>query len=224
MREKTITALSAFGGLALLINLYNIFFQLPDEAQQGAIYRIMFFHIPAAWTGMTLVFLAMIFSIAYLVFRDMRFDAWAVAATEVGLVFLVINIVTGSIWGRIIWGIWWAWDYRLTSALVACLLYAGYLAVRPAMSDPTQRATISAIVSIFASVDLPIVWFSIRWWRTQHPGPVIETNGLPHDMLMALLYNWIAIMFIAWALVLLRLRSERVEREVESMRRLAHAL
>ena len=108
-------------------------------------------------------------SILFLITKNFKFDALAVAVTEVGLAFLAANLVTGSIWGRIIWGIWWAWDARLTSALVCWLLYAGYLMLRHAIEEPTQRATFAAVFSIFAFIDVPIVIFSIKWWRTQHP-------------------------------------------------------
>ncbi len=224
MREKAVYTLGTLAGIIILLNLYNIFMVLPDEINQGAIYRIIFFHVPAAIVGMTLFFVALVGSIGFLAFKDFRWDAVAVAATEVGVVFAIVNLVTGSIWGRNIWGIWWTWDYRITSQFVCVLIYAGYLVVRPAFAEATQRATIGAIISIFAFTDIPIVWFSIRWWRTQHPGPVLETGGLPPDMLMALLYNSIAFLFLGIAFTLVRLRSEHVQREIESMRRLAHAL
>jgi heme exporter protein C len=224
MREKAIYITGGLAGLILLLNIYNIFLVLPDEANQGAIYRILFFHVPPAITGMVLFFVAMVASIAFLVFKDFRWDALSVAAIEVGVILSIVNLATGSIWGRIIWGIWWAWDARITSQFICVMIYLGYLVIRPAFSDATQRATISAILSIFAFADIPIVWFSIRWWRTQHPGPVLETGGLPHDMAMAFLYNFIAFLLLGTALTLIRLRSEEVQREVESMRRLAHAL
>jgi heme exporter protein C len=224
MREKAIYVLGGLAGIILLLNIYNIFLVLPDEAAQGSIYRILYFHVPAAIVGMTLFFVALVGSIGFLSFKDFRWDALAVAATEVGVMFAVVNLVTGSIWGRNQWGIWWAWDARITSQFICVLIYAGYLVIRPAFSDATQRATISAVLSIFAFADIPIVWFSIRWWRTQHPGPVLETGGLEHNMAMALLYNTIAFLLMGVALTLVRLRSEEVQREIESMRRLAHAL
>ena len=224
MREKAVYILGSLAGLILLLNIYNIFLVLPDEANQGAVYRILFFHVPPAITGMVLFFVAMISSIGFLVFKDFRWDALSVASIEVGVVFSIVNLATGSIWGRNQWGIWWAWDARITSQFICVLIYVGYLVIRPAFSDATQRATISAILSIFAFADIPIVWFSIRWWRTQHPGPVLETGGLQHDMAMALLYNTIGFLLLGIALSLVRLRSEEVQREVESMRRLAHAL
>ncbi len=221
MRTKVIYALVLLGAVGLVLNMYNIFLRLPDEANQGAIYRLIFFHVPAAIIAFTFFFVALISSIVFLMWKSYRADEIAVAATEVGLMFAIVNLVTGSIWGRNIWGIWWTWDYRITSMFVCALLYAGYLIMRPAIPDPAQRGTLSAVLSIFAFADVPIVWFSIRWWRTQHPGPVLETGGLPHDMLMALLYNFIALLLIGTALILVRLRSEQVQREVESLRRLA---
>ncbi len=116
-------------------------------------------------------------SILFLVTKNFKFDALAVAVTEVGLAFLAGNLITGSIWGRVAWGIWWAWDARLTSALVCWLLYAGYLMLRQAIEEPTQRATFAAVFSIFAFIDVPIVIFSIKWWRTQHPQPVFWGGG-----------------------------------------------
>lgn len=223
MREKWVYILGGLGAIILTLNLFNIFLVLPDEAQQGAIYRILYFHVPAAIVAMLFFFVSMVASVVFLVWKNFQADALAVAATEVGVVFGIVNLVTGSIWARNQWGIWWTWDYRITSAFVCVVLYIAYLVMRPAISDPTQRGTLAAVLSIFSFTDVPIVWFSIRWWRTQHPGPVLETGGLAPEMALALLYNFIAILLIATALVLVRLRSERTQREIESLRRYIHA-
>jgi heme exporter protein C len=149
----------------------------------------------------------------------------AVSVTEVGLAFLAANLVTGSIWARIIWGIWWTWDARLTSALICWLLYAGYLMLRRAIEEPTQRATFAAVFSIFAFTDVPIVWFSIKWWRTQHPQPVLWGGGSIDPVMKATLYwNLLALLLVAAVLVLIRLRQEEQQRELESLRRYAHAI
>jgi heme exporter protein C len=148
-----------------------------------------------------------------------------VAVTEVGLAFLAANLVTGSIWARIIWGIWWTWDSRLTSALICWLLYAGYLMLRRAIEEPTQRATFAAVFSIFAFADVPIVWFSIKWWRTQHPQPVLWGGGSIDPVMRSTLYwNLLALLCLATVLVLIRLRQEEQQREIDSLRRLAHAV
>ncbi len=225
MREKVLIALAALAGLLLARNLYVMLLELPDEAAQGAIYRIIFFHVPAAWTAFAGFFVALVSSVLYLIRHNLRYDAVAVSATEVGLAFGAVNLVTGMIWGRIIWGIWWTWDARLTSMLICWLLYAGYLMLRRAVDDPTQRARFAAVFSIFAFVDVPIVWFSIKWWRTQHPGPVVWGGGsMDPAMYQMLFFNWIPLLLLAGALVMVRLRQEETAREIEALRRHAHAL
>ena len=225
MREKLIYGLGAIAAILLARDLYSIFMVLPDEASQGMIYRIIFFHVPAAITAMLCAAVACVASVLFLVTRKFRHDAIAVSVTEVGLAFLAANLVTGSIWGRIIWGIWWTWDARLTSALVCWLLYAGYLMLRRAIEEPTARARISAVFNIFAFVDVPIVIFSIKWWRTQHPQPVFWGGGtIDPAMKMTAYLNLLALVLLAVVLVLIRLRQEEVQREIDSMRRYAHAV
>lgn len=226
MREKAIFALAAGAALLLAYNLYHIFLVLPDEAMQGPIYRIIFFHVPAAITGMIGYFVALVLSILYLSSGNFRYDSLTASVVEVSVMFSVLNIVTGSIWARIIWGIWWTWDYRLTSALVCVLIFSGYLMLRRAIDEPTQRARLSAALTIFGCIDVVIVWKSIEWFRTQHPGPVlsIRTGGGNIDPAMEhMLYlNFLAILMIAIALVLIRTRQESIAREIDSLRRFAN--
>ncbi|OPZ81220.1 MAG: Heme exporter protein C [bacterium ADurb.Bin429] len=225
MREKILYALGIMAALLIARNLFYIFLRFPDEASQGAIFRIIFFHVPAAMTALLAAFAALVASLGYLITRRNRFDALAVSVTEVGLAFLAANLVTGSIWGRIIWGIWWTWDARLTSALVCWLLYAGYLMLRRAIEDPTQRATFAAVYSLFAFVDVPIVIFSIKWWRTQHPQPVFWGGGsIPGDWYFTALLNLLAMILLAVVLIAIRLRQEEMQREIDSLRRYAHAM
>jgi heme exporter protein C len=227
MREKLSVSLAAIAALLLTYNLHQMFLVLPDEAMQGAIYRILFFHAPAAMVGMIGYFVALVFSVMYLSFGKFRFDSLAASVIEVSLVFSLVNIVTGSIWARIIWGIWWTWDYRLTSALVCVLIFSGYLMLRRAIDEPTQRARLSAALCIFGCVDVVIVWKSIEWFRNQHPGPVLDfrTGGGRMDPAMSHVFylNFLAILLIAIALVLIRTRQESTAREIDSLRRLAHA-
>jgi heme exporter protein C len=195
------------------------------ENNQGAIFKIIFFHVPMAITALTCALVAFVASVAFLITKNFRFDALAVAVTEVGLAFLAGNLITGSIWGRIIWGVWWAWDARLTSALVCWLLYAGYLMLRRAIEEPTQRATFAAVFSIFAFIDVPIVIFSIKWWRTQHPQPVFWSGGsFPAEWYPTFGWQMLAIMLLGVVLTAVRLRQEEFQREIDSLRRTAHAL
>ena len=225
MRDKILYVLGATAVLILARNLYVIA-GLPQEAAQGAIFKIIFFHVPAAWTAIVAAITALTMSVQFLRTKDFKYDAAAVAVTEVGLAFLAANLVTGSIWARVIWGIWWTWDVRLTSALVCWLLYAGYLMLRHAIEEPTQRATFAAVFSILAFLDVPIVYFSIRWFRTQHPAPVfLSSNGsFPADWTRVLLSNWLGLLLLAIVMTAIRLRQEESQREIDSLRRAAHAM
>ena len=224
MRLKLLYAACLIGAWLLLANLAVILLVLPDEAEQGAIYRIIFFHVPAAWSAFLGFLAAAVASVAYLIKRDLRYDAVAVSVTEVGLAFGAVNLVTGMIWGRIIWGIWWTWDARLTSMLVCWLLYAGYLMLRRAVEEPAQRAKVAAVFSIFAFADVPIVWFSIQWWRTQHPQPVMRGSGSMDPAMYKMMFaNWAPLLLLFCVLVVIRLRQERIQSEIDALRREAHA-
>ncbi|MCL6544596.1 MAG: cytochrome c biogenesis protein CcsA [Bryobacteraceae bacterium] len=225
MKEKLLYTACLVAAWLLLANLAVILLVLPDEAEQGAIYRIIFFHVPAAWSAFLGFLVAALASVAYLVKRNLWFDALAVSVTEVGLAFSIVNLITGMIWGRIIWGIWWTWDARLTSMLVCALLYAGYLMLRRAVEEPAQRAKFSAVFSIFAFIDVPIVWFSIQWWRTQHPQPVIRGGGSMDPAMYKMMFaNWVPLLLLFVVLSVVRLRQERARGEIDALRREAHAL
>jgi heme exporter protein C len=223
MKDAILYAIGA-ASMLLLVRDINVIAALPPEAAQGTIFKIIFFHVPVAITAMLCSCVALIGSILFLITKNFKFDALAVSVTEVGLAFLAANLVTGSIWGRIIWGVWWAWDARLTSALICWLLYAGYLMLRRAIEEPTQRATFAAVFSIFAFLDVPIVFFSIKWWRTQHPQPVFWGGGsFPPDWSRVFGWQLLAMILLAIVMVGVRLRQEESQREIDSLRRLAHS-
>jgi len=227
MRVKLIVTFCLIAAALLVWNLHTMFMGVPDEANQGMIFRIIYFHVPSAITAMTGFYVGMFASIGYLIKKDLRYDAVAAAISEVSLAFASIALVTGSIWGRIIWGIWWAWDPRLTSFLVCWLLFGGYLLLRRAIDEPNQRARLCAVLSIFASVDIVIVWKSIEWWPNQHPGPVLSIRsggGMAPGMEAPLYWNLLAFVLFSTALILIRMRQDAMRREIDSLRRTAHAL
>ena len=190
-RDRVLFVLAAVCAVLLCVNFYKIFLILPDEANQGAIYRIVYVHVPSIFTGFTGFFVALAASGMYLATGKLKYDAFAAAVTEVSLAFATIVLATGMIWGRIIWGIWWAWDARLTSVLLLWLLYVSYLMLRR-FSSTGQAQTLAAVLSIFAAIDVPIVYMSIRWWRTQHPAPVFgggPNSGMDKSMLPAFFWN-----------------------------------
>jgi heme exporter protein C len=224
MREKILYILGILA-VGIIVRNLSVMVGLPAEAQQGVTFKIIFFHVPVAITALTAACVAFVGSVMFLLTKEFRFDSMAVASTEVGLAFLAANLVTGSIWGRQIWGIWWTWDARLTSALVCWLLYAGYLMLRRAIEEPTQRATFAAVFSIFAFIDVPIVIFSIKWWRTQHPQPVFWGGGsFPPDWTKIFVMNMLAMIMLGVVMTAIRWRQEETQRELDSLRRSAHSL
>jgi heme exporter protein C len=228
MRLKVMIALCGLAAILLVRNLYVILLKLPDEAAQGAIYRIIFFHLPSWFTSFTAYFLAGVASILYLVKKKDGYDTFAVSVTEIGTVFTAMGLITGMIWARIIWGIWWTWDPRLTWAFICWLIYAGYLMLRRAIEDPTARARNSAVLNIFSFTTVVITYKAIDWWRTQHPGAVLSfrTGGGQIDPAMEamIFWNWFALMLFAAVLVMIRMQQEQAQREVDALRRHAHAL
>jgi heme exporter protein C len=207
----------------LAIGFYQAMFVVPDEATQGEIYRIIYYHVPSNVMGLLFPYVNFLASVAYLALRRksparaLAADAIAVAAAEVTLVFVSIGLGTGMLWAKPVWGIWWTWDPRLTSALILWLIYASYLLLRR-FTAGQQTQTLAAVLSIFAAVDVPIVYMSIRWWRTQHPAPVFfggPDSGMDPRMLPAIYWNLAG--WFCWGvlLVLIRYRLERKRQMAE---------
>lgn len=168
--------------ITLVIGFREAIFLVPTEATMGNVQRIFYYHIPAAILGLVFPYINLAASLGFLYLRQrnplsaLAADALAVASAEVTVIFTSICLMSGILWARPVWGIWWAWDARLTTLLLLWLLYVSYLLVR--RFTPTgQTSTLSAVLAIFAAVDVPIVWMSIRWWRTQHPAPVFSGDG-----------------------------------------------
>jgi heme exporter protein C len=169
---------------------YEALWVAPTDQIQGDVYRIIYYHVPSAWTAFVFLALNFVASIVYLVRRNLKADAVAVSAAEVGLVFCTVVLVTGPIWARPVWGIWWTWDWRLTSTMVMWLIYISYLVLRR-FSSGGQTAVLAAALAIFGGLDIPLVYFSIWFFRTQHPQPVLGDGGsIDPSMLHVWLINW----------------------------------
>jgi heme exporter protein C len=187
----------------LAVGFRQAIFLTPTDAAQGDAGRIFYYHVPIAMLSLLFPYLNFAASLAYLFWRSreplraLTADAFALASAEVTVVYSSITLITGSIWGRVAWGIWWTWDARLTSMLLLWLLYVSYLMLRR-FSPTGQSHTLAAVLSVFAAVDVPIVYMSIRWWRTQHPAPVFgggPNSGMDKSMLPAFFWN-----LAAWAI------------------------
>jgi heme exporter protein C len=201
---------------------YLIFIYAPNEASQGQVYRIMYIHVNSAWTAFVAYFLIFLGSIGYLINRSPRSDDLAHAAGEVGFVFISCVLITGPLWAKPIWGIWWTWDPRLTLTFVLWLLFVSYLMLRSFVSDSPRAALLCAVVGIIGFVDVPIDYMAIRWWRTQHPQPVIlggPNSGLPPRMEITLFFTLGAFLLLFFWFLRLRLELLRMSREVRELRR-----
>lgn len=203
---------------ALGFGLYQALVVAPTEQTMGDVQRIFYYHVPSAWTAFLLFFVNFIASVAYIIKRNVASDAVAAATAEVGVVFCTVVLVTGPIWARPVWGIWWTWDARLTTTLVLWLIYVSYLVLRR-YATGGQTQVLAAALAIFGFVDVPIVYMTIRWFRTQHPSPVIgggEGSGLDPTMWHALLWNWLAFSMVAVILVVARYKLQILEQQVET--------
>ena len=213
--------LGAIVALGMAAALYMALVGAPRERTMGDLQRIFYFHVSAGITGMTAFGVNFVASLAYMARKTRWWDHLALSAAEVGVMFLGMVLVTGPIWAKPVWLVWWTWSPRLTSSLVLCLLYLAYLLLRQYIEDPERRATISAVFGIVAFLDTPLVWFSIRWWRDLHPSPMLETGGLAPSMRPAFWISWAAFEFLLVYLVRRRLYLECMREEVQRLQRLA---
>jgi heme exporter protein C len=208
--------------LALLsYGLYMALVVAPTEATMGDVQRIFYYHVPSAWVAFLCFFVNAMASVWYLINRSQTADAIALSTAEVGVVFCTIVLITGPIWARPVWGIWWTWDARLTSTLVLWLIYVAYLMLRR-FSAGGRGPVLAAALAVFGFFDVPFVYLSIRIFRTQHPQPVIgggENSGLDPVMAKAFMWNMIAFTVYGALVTWIRYRLEIAERRVEE----AHA-
>jgi heme exporter protein C len=203
------------------IGLYQTFFVAPDDYQQGATVKIMFIHVPSAWLGMFCWGLMSIAALGTLVWRHPLADVAAKAAAPIGAAFTFLCLVTGSLWGRPMWGTYWVWDARLTSVLVLLLMYLGLIALWRTIDDPTRAARAAAIVTLVGAINIPIIKFSVDWWNTLHqPASVLRLGGPTIDpsILMPLLWMTLAFTLLFVSLHLAAMRNEILRRRVRTLR------
>src|SRR5436305_15095793 len=197
------------GAVALmLVAGAAIFFFAPTDYLQGPVQRIFYLHVSAAIAAYGCFAVVLVGGIIYLRTENLTADRFARAGAVVGVVFTTVTLVMGMLWAKPIWNTFWTWDARLTSTLVLWIIYAGYLLVRR-MADPgRQAARLAAVVGIFGFIDVPIVHFSVTWWRTQHPGPIVVNNALPPEMLATFLFTLVCTLVFAAVLIAIRYRIE----------------
>jgi len=222
MKERHIPMNALLGlSFGLFIGaLYLVFIYVPTEATMGIVQRVFYFHVPVAWVAFLAFFIVFLCSIMFLWKRDNKWDAIATSSAEVGVVFTTLVLITGSIWARPIWGVWWAWEPRLTTALVLWLIYVAYLIIRPFAGEESRGARFAAVIGIVGFIDVPIVALAISLWRTQHPGPVIFQGGLAPEMLLTLIICIATFTSLYAILMIQRIAMKNDEREVRRLKEL----
>lgn len=215
--KRAFPILAVLTAALLSYALYEALVVAPTDQLQGDVYRIIYYHVPSAWTMFIFFLVNFVASVVYLIRRNPKADAVAVAAAEVGVVFCTVVLVTGPIWARPVWGIWWTWDVRLTSTLVLWLIYVSYLILRR-FSSGGQMPVLAAALAVFGALDMPLVYFSIWFFRTQHPQPVVGGGGsIDPRMFQVWLINWAAFLCFGLLVFWSRYRLEVLRREVEEV-------
>src|SRR5438045_4807774 len=206
--------------LAFALGLYLVWFAAPDDYQQGATVKIMFIHVPNAWLAMGVWTVMSIASIGTLVWRHPLADVAAKSAAPLGAAFTLLALITGSLWGRPMWGTYWVWDARLTSVLVLFLMYLGVIALWRTMDDPSRAARAAAVLTLVGAINLPIIKFSVNWWNTLHQdASIVRLDGpaIHPAILTPLLIMILAFTLLFLTLHLAAMRNEIMRRRVRTL-------
>ncbi len=220
--DAVITPIARVIGALALINIavgvYMAVWYAPMEKTMGDAQRIFYFHVPSAWVAFLAFFVVFLASLMYLWQRERRWDAVAQSAAEIGVVFATLVLLTGPIWAKKAWGTFWVWDARLTTTLVLWMIYIGYLMLRGA-AEGDRRARFAAVLGIIGFLDVPIIYLSVTWWRTQHPTLVVsEPGGLMPAMTQTLMVALLSFTLLFVFLLIQRVRLEQTRDQVNFLR------
>ncbi|MCL7961046.1 MAG: cytochrome c biogenesis protein CcsA [marine benthic group bacterium] len=200
--------------VTMLVGSYVGLAIVPADAAQGNVQRLMYVHVPAAWLAFLAFFVVFVMSVLYLIQRDDRWDRVAASSAEIGVVFTVLTLLLGMMWGKPTWGVFWTWDPRLTTTAILLAIYVGYGALRSFAEDGEKRARWSAIVGVIGFANVPIVYMSVTWWRTLHQPPSSPRSVDP-DILWTLMLNLAAFTLVYLYLMVRRVRYAKLEGELE---------
>jgi heme exporter protein C len=215
---KLIPWFAIFAAILFATGLYIGFFVAPMDATQGEFYRIIFIHVPASIMSMFLYMIMAGYAALGLIFNTRLSAMMASAIAPTGALFALISLWTGALWGKPMWGAWWMWDARMTSELILLFLYLGFIALHASIDDPRRADRAAALLAIVGSVNVPIIYFSVKWWNTLHQGSTIKFSGTSMHVAMqqAMFIMMVACWLYAIAVVLARVRSIILERERNS--------
>jgi len=216
------TVLAVTTGVMMLIDIWLIFMVAPTDSVLGHVQRVFYFHVPIAIMSFLAFFVVFIASLGYLIKRTPKWDAIAHASAEVGVVFVTLALLTGIIWARPIWNTWWTWEPRLTTTMILWLIYVAYLMVRSYAPSQSKGAIYGAVVGILGFIDVPIVYYSVVWWRSIHPSPVVgpfaQADALDSTMAWILLYSFITFVFFFAYMVMERIELRNTEEALGRIR------
>ena len=211
--------LCAITALLLMGLPWVVLEQAPEEASMNAYYKIFFLHLPLAWWALFSFFTVFVTSTLYLFKRKSSFDIWAKCATETGVLFCVLAIISGSIWAKLAWNTWWRWEPKLTTSLIVCMLYAGCILVRGVQIEPTKKKIIAAILGIIAFADVPFVFFATSILPSVHPPAIVaQANGLHSDMILPLAYSLLCLGLLWICLTLLRMGQQKIQARLNQLK------
>jgi heme exporter protein C len=214
MEKRWLKPFGAFAFLFFLASQAIAVINSPADRDMGHLQKIMYVHVPSAWLAFAAFGIVLIASLLYVWKRDLKFDLFAASAAEIGTLFTALTIAQGSIWGRPTWGVWWTWDPRLTTTAILLLIFVGYVALRSFTDDEDRRARWSAAVGILGAINVPIVYFSVKWWRTIH-----QVQSSPETVsnvyVIGLLLNVAAFTFLLAFFLFYRYHTATLERRVE---------
>jgi heme exporter protein C len=218
--DKVLPFSATLSAALLAIGLYYALIASPPDYQQGESVRIMYIHVPSAWMALGVYSLIASFAAASIIWKNPLSDMLAISAAPIGASFTLICLITGSLWGKPIWGTWWVWDARLTSVLILFFFYLGYMALYNAYDDRERAGKTAAILALVGFVNVPIVKFSVDWWNTLHqPASILRSGGIAIDkaMMTPLILMFLAFISLFITVLILRLKSEILLRKQERL-------
>ncbi len=226
-----VTALTVVSGVLMLAALYMALAWAPEATNLATpieryAQRIFYFHVPSAWIGFLAFIVAAVAAVLYLVTRKQIWDMWGLASVEIGLAFFTMVMLSGPIWAKPTWNVWWTWDPRLTISTISWLLYIGYIMLRGAIDNPERQARFAAIYSLIAALSIPLNWLAIRWWRTIHPAVIspgknadaVGGFGMSDSIQNTLIFCVLAFTVFYITLMVHRIKLESLKRRVDLLK------
>ena len=214
------TALLFLSAMLMMVCIYLIFIWVPTEKNLGISQRILYFHVPIAWVGMVSIFVVGTASLIHLITGNEKWDHVAYSAAELGVIFATLILVTGAIWAKPVWGVWWSWDPKLTTTLILWFIYVGYLMVRSFAPQGSKGRKYASVVALIGAVDSPLIYLASIWWRTAHPdlnlGPLAESD-LDSSMLLVFLISLVTFTVFYLYLILERIEIRRAEDSLDEV-------